>query len=234
MEAADAEPPKWQPYTLDEVATIGSVGRWLDAAVDFIGDWPKQDERALMEFPHNWPAVFKESVRLRTLVNKRLRGTRCRAVEPATAADKVLTKSLTLRPLHSFQNAVAISEVLGWRLVKGFMIYECNELSVDESGRPISSNEPAADGVFVALRHWWNAREDGAWVDLTPPATPLLPGREQRTLLVESERGEKHATALTPRSRQHAVAAADRIIRHGATALCVARLNHSGDAWRLT
>ena len=108
----------YEPYSYEQngPALIGNVGRWLDTD-DFLGEWPKQGSSAaeddnswLVEFPRGWPSVFKESAALRTLVNKKLRGTRCRAVEPATAADRAAAKALTLRPLHSFDNALALSE----------------------------------------------------------------------------------------------------------------------------
>ena len=39
-----------------------------------------------LEFPHNWPAVFKESPTLKGLINKKmLNGTRCRAVSLSLA-----------------------------------------------------------------------------------------------------------------------------------------------------
>jgi hypothetical protein len=219
-------PPKWVPHSLEGPAALGCVDRWLDFD-DFVGDWPRGEQRMVLAFPSEWPAVFKQSVALRTLVNKRLRGTRCRAVEPALESDKAATKALTLRPLHSFQNALAVSEVLGWRLVKGFVVLESTVVAGGKSAAlraaiaaEMDVAEPAADASsFVAIRHWWNAREDGAWIDLTPPLLPPLPGRDARVLLVESERGEKHEVPLTRRKQDETVAAADRLVRAGATAL---------------
>ena len=210
----------YEPYSYEQngPALIGNVGRWLDTD-DFLGEWPKQGSSAaeddnswLVEFPRGWPSVFKESAALRTLVNKKLRGTRCRAVEPATAADRAAAKALTLRPLHSFDNALALSEVLGWSLVKGFLVLERTASEADAA-------DTSSDAKFVAVRHWWNARADGAWVDLTPPWTPPLPGREGRMLLVESERGEKLAAPLTKSARDFSIAIVGRLVRAGAMRL---------------
>ena len=43
----------------------------------------------------------------------------------------------------------------GWRVVKGFAIFE-------------QLNAPSAPS-FVAVRHWWISSSNGTWIDLTPP-----------------------------------------------------------------
>ena len=166
--------------------------------------------------------MFKESVALRTLVNKKLRGTRCRAINPVSESDKKATRALSLRPLHSFQNASAVAEVLGWRLVKGFLVLQRlteDELEAEQQERKGQRTATPMAERFVAVRHWWNARDDGAWVDLTPPILPPLPGGDARALLVESERGEKDAAPLSEERRAVAVAIGERIINASSNAL---------------
>ena len=117
------------------------------------------------------------------------------ARKSATAAN------VPLHALHSFSNALSLSEELGWTVVKGFLVLES-----------VSAGAASATS-FVALRHWWNATSDGAWVDLTPPLLPDSDGEETRVLLVESALGEKAASSLTPARQQFAVALAERLAK---------------------
>ena len=205
MEGDASEPPRWVPCGPHGPAQIGHVGRWLDTSDDFVGDWPRGDESCLLLFPRRWPAAFSEPP-LRALINKQLRGSRCRVVGSDSEEDALASKALALRPLHSFGNAMALSEMLGWRVVKGFVVLERTDVAGGASS-------------FVAIRHWWNSRDNGSWLDLTPPSTPLVPGSEARVLLVESVLGEKPARALTATRRDFSIASAHCIVRAGALAL---------------
>ena len=219
----------WQPLDALGVPALptGTAGLWLDDSGDLIAtDAATQIEvesapSVDLAFPSNWPAVFKESATLKDLVNKnKLRGVRCRAVSlsaaPTAAARAAASASnVDLQPLHSFSNAKKLSDALGYAIVKGFVVFE----------RPATS---ASGGSFVAVRHWWNAVADGAWIDLTPPIANLGGGRsgiiskgvdgeakeseeEERVLLVESRLGEKEPAPLTPERRAFACALAKRL-----------------------
>ena len=225
-------------------AGAGATGRWVAEAADLVATDP--DGRVALWsadalpccFPRGWPAVFKESQALKQLINKSmLKGQRCRAVShsaaPAVAARAAASAAgVSLYPLHSFSNALRLSEALGWTVVKGFLALERADCA------------PGAS--FLAIRHWWNATEEGAWVDLTPPLVPHTGDDEERVrcserpnacslsslaracpvacashapacltaaqvLLVESELGDKKAAELTPARRQFAVAFATRL-----------------------
>ena len=205
----------WVPLTDDgSPAAANAEGRWLDQAADLIATdadgrvalWTA--ESLTLEFPRNWPTVFKESPTLKGLINKKmLNGTRCRAVSltaaPTTAARSAAAAAkVDLRPLHSFSNASRVADALGYGIVKGFIVFERPDVGV-------------ANGSFVALRYWWNVTSDGSWIDLTPPLGGSVPvagsGAEDRELLVESEQGEKKPAPLTPARREFAVKLAQRI-----------------------
>eukprot|EP00964_Phaeocystis_antarctica_P027676 scaffold15618_cov60-Phaeocystis_antarctica.AAC.5 len=145
------------PVTADGTpAGIGASGRWLTAEDLFAGDAKDQAalsspclaDRLPLIFPRDWPAVFTRGETLKPMVNKMLRGVRCRAVVPPSAAEVAAAAELGLRPLHSFDNAEAVAASLGWPVVKGFLVLE--------------RADTGADGAsFVAIRHWWNVREGG-------------------------------------------------------------------------
>ena len=120
-------------------------------------------------------------------------------LEPALAGlfAAVAAAGVQLRPLHSFDNAAAIAARLGWQLVKGFVVLERLDCSPGTS--------------FVALRHWWNAKPEGAvWADLTPSSWSG-DGDDTRRLLVESPLGDKQPSTLSAPSREFAVALAARL-----------------------
>ena len=236
---AVSEHSGWVPCSINGPAADGANGRWLDCADDFVSTdtrfFRPSAERQALDFPENWPAVFKESPKLKSLINKQLRGTRCRVVGPPSSADSAAAACVSLRPLHSFDNALGLSDVLGWSVVKGFLILERSAAPQQppESGNaaapPTASSrqqqpqeqqqqQQAGATHFVAIRHYWNAK-DGAWLDLTPPHVPPMPGREQRSLLVESERCEKHPSPLTPARKAFAVSMAARLVSEGAMGL---------------
>ena len=215
----------FEPATADGApAGIGASGRWLSAEDLFAAD--AKDQAALSSlcsadwlpliFPRDWPAVFTRET-LKVMVNKTLRGVRCRAVVPPSAAEVAAAARLGLRPLHSFDNAEAVAATLGWPVVKGFLVLE----RVDAG----------ADGAsFVAIRHWWNVRESGTregggreggvWLDLTPRPWGELSAvgdggggghGDARVVLVESLRGEKLAAPLSAAGRDFATALAARL-----------------------
>ena len=200
------------------VAPTGATGLWLAEAADLVATdadtrtalWTA-DSLALC-FPRGWPAVFKQSAVLSKLVNKSmLKGVRCRAIdraqEPVAAAREAATaRGVKLHALHSFSNALAVSEALGFAVVKGFQAMECAD--------------GAAGASFVALRHWWNIDASGAWIDLTPPLALSLAAdgsTEYRTLLVETPLGDKAPSELTPARQQFASALADRLAKGAAS-----------------
>ena len=141
------------------------------------------DAPLALYFPRCWPDCFKQSKALKRLI-KQLGGERCRAVSLAAAE---LEWDVELRPLDSFGNAerAAASED-GWALLKGFAIYE--------QAADAAKAAEASSGTFVAVRHWWNAKANGTWIDLTPP----LASSAGQVLLIESRQGEKAAVPLVP------------------------------------
>ena len=214
-----AETERWQPSASATVL--------LDSESDLVATSPAGKEEALtaaslpLSFPRSWPAVFKESATLKQLINKKgLNGVRCRAVVltcPAMEDARATAAAITadLRPLHSFDNAAKLHEAFGWPVVKGFLVLE----------RP----DKEAGSAYLALRHWWNATADGAWIDLTPPLDESWtqpPHRvetdEPRELLVESALGEKAVTELTPERRAFAAALAHRLAEGGCSGEFVA------------
>ena len=201
-----SSPPQWQPLLADgSAAAAGASGRWLTEGSDLVGTdaearvalWSA--DRLPLAFPRDWPAVFKQNATLKAMLNKKmLCGVRCRAADPPSEADVAAATAagVSLRPLHSFDNAEAVAARLGWQVVKGFVVLERADRTAGES--------------FVALRHWWNARsEGGAWVDLTP--CQWSADGHARVVLVESLLGEKQPALLTTASRDFAMALAARL-----------------------
>ena len=244
--ADDKGAPAWAPYLLNGTASDYDEGLWLDSGDDvvssdngFFRSSPSGAKHAL-DFPRNWPAIFNESATLKRLVNKQLRGTRCRVVGPSAASEASTAAALVkLRPLHSLQNAQNLHDLLGWDIIKGFIVFERSLVPTPEAAEEATAGiaeaaEARASAVdsgagreqFLAIRHWWNASADGAWLDLTPSFVPSLPGREMRSLLVQSEKGGKRAGVLTPSRRAFAVGLAHQLIREGSLGLMAYVLNH--------
>ena len=196
---------RWEPCGIDgEAVAIGATGRWLDSGDDLVATDAAslRIDRLPLDFPSDWPGAFQRPGGLRTLINKKLRGARCRVVGALGPADtKALLKAgVKARPLNSFHNALALSAACGWGIAKGFMVFE--RLECDEKS-------------YVAVRHWWNVRDD-VWINATPPHIPPFPGAEERCLLVESDKGEKPPSELTVRRRDFAVSVASRLVSGGA------------------
>ena len=85
-----------------------------------------------------------------------------------------------LLTLHSFGNATRLHEAFGWKIIKGFVVYEMMD-------------KPAGE-QFIGVRHWWNELPNGSWVDLSKVAATQ--GADLRTLLVESPKGLKEPVKL--------------------------------------
>lgn len=153
----------WEPLGSSGSASDNELGHWLSLSQDLI--MSGEDSAAalplppLLPGPRDWPAVFTSSKALKRLINKQLKGSRCRAVEPAPREQQAALSRVVLHPLHSCRNALRLSERLGWSIVKGFRVFE---IAAD----PSSSTTPPA---YLAMRHWWSATESGMWIDGTPP-----------------------------------------------------------------
>ena len=190
------------PLALDgSPASIGLVGRWLcqpdDVVLGATDDVGSATGLAL-KFPRNWPAVFKQSAALKALINRELKGTRCRVISsPPNGPDANTVRELPLHlaPLHSFSNAEQVAVALpDWQVVKGFLVYE-------------RTDAPSGDS-FVAVRHWWSMSPTGTWLDFTPPLVACSAGR---LLLVESKLGEKRECPLTAPHLSFALALAAQL-----------------------
>ena len=204
----------WEPLGSSGTARERECGRWATLAdvVMSEGSTPTSIDAlpSLLPFPRNWPAAFQSSPTLKRLVNKKLKGKRCRAVGAPTPEQQTALSRTVLHPLHSCRNAMRLAERLGWTVVKGFVIFE------------YAGTAPGTG--YLALRHWWNTSESGAWIDATPPplALPRVSREgdvESRVLLVESELGEWPEAALTPTRLAEAVAFSEAMARAFAAGL---------------
>ncbi|EOD18197.1 hypothetical protein EMIHUDRAFT_95980 [Emiliania huxleyi CCMP1516] len=148
-------------------------------------------------FPDGWPDSFRSCPPLKRLLGgSHLRGSRCRAVEPPSAAELTAAAAAGVvpLPLRSFANATRLAEAsVGTSVVRGFCVFE--RLRDEPSG---------AERIFVGVRHWWNADATGRWVDITPP----LVASARRSLLVESPLGVKSGSPPTPATRAASAALA--------------------------
>jgi len=149
-------------------------------------------------FPRNWPEAYTSSKALRRLLGKKgLKGNMSKTVDVLSKSDlrmelPELAQSLKPGSEQSFQNALEVERARGWRVVKGFAVYDLHDCPEGQS--------------YVAHKHWWNAQGDGTWVDYTPAEPGSLTASVLVRLLVESELGAKaskvldygaHATALS-------------------------------------
>lgn len=146
---------------------------WLDSAAVIASDPETRaavcsGEQVCLAFPRNWPAAFTSTGALKLLVNKSLRGTRCRAVD--VAAESATEEGLDTS--DSFTCSAQLASASGLVVIKGFVVFEC-----------IGPGEGTLG--FVAFRHWWNASSGGAWLDRSQPLVPASSG-DGRVLLVES------------------------------------------------
>ena len=138
---ADDDRSPGEPLNADgSIPAFGTLGRWLTSEKDVAGsDYKARDvilgkvegkketveDLLLTGFPRNWPAPFKESAELKRLLKTNLRGTRVRAIEPSAETDTAAKKAaVPLHNLHGFSNATRLHEALGWKIVKGFVVYE--------------------------------------------------------------------------------------------------------------
>ena len=193
------------PLALDgSYASPGTVGYWLDETDVVFGGEGVAIDLVRPTFPRDWPAVFKSSTALKSLVNRKLRGVRCRAIaappkgaDAATALEAITSFSLQIHPYHSFSNSLKLAAALpGWQVVKGFIVFEQLE-------------QPAGD-AFLAMRHWWVSSPTGTWIDLTPPlnSAGLAGSTDSQALLVESPLGDKSEAALDESQQTFAAALA--------------------------
>ena len=198
---------QWEPLGGSGTASDGERGHWLlpddvvlvlDPSLVLQGGeaarWPATRLPPLLPFPRDWPAVFKSSAVLKKLVNKRLKGVRCRAVAPLDGNEAAQAGRLCLHRLHSHRNAARVKERLGWPVVHGWRIFEA------------ADREPGE--AFVAARHWWNMTPSGAWADLTPPALAHAPVGESidvdaggAHVVVAGRHHVRHRAALSSNAR---------------------------------
>lgn len=165
-------------------ASVGTSEGYWAAAEDFITTGDRRFGRE--GFPRGWPEVYEKNKALRRLIGKKgLKGIMCKTVDMPSKNDvrrELPEECKHLRPGQSYTNAELLHARRGWAIVKGFVIYEL------------------LDGVegetFVAHKHWWNAQEDGAWVDYTPAEPGSNTASVQVRLLCESADGEKQCTLL--------------------------------------
>eukprot|EP00439_Symbiodinium_sp_Y106_P069729 s4371_g12.t1 len=142
-------------------AVVGqSVGYWLDCS-DFVFGGQDHEEDDIMEvgphtFPRDWPDVYSESDALRALLRRRgpCASKRVSVVPLPEEEHLSWADGLEVWPLQSRRNAEAAAAHAGLALVEGWAIYD---LLDDVTG-----------AAFVAERYWWNATEDGTWVDFSP------------------------------------------------------------------
>lgn len=123
--------------------------------------------------PRDWPRAFMENVALKLFIGRgTLCGKRCRLV---SRLDLAAASLLQLHVCDSFLNASVAKSALGWRIVRGFAVYESRE----------------DIGTFIAVQHWWNECGGGAWVDLTPRSV------HRELVLVETALGNRLPVELT-------------------------------------
>ena len=164
-----------------EVATIGSLGYWLEASDFVIIGEDHPDNVADIGphcFPRDWPDVYDESRSLRALLKAR-GPCAAKRVSVVPQPDEPLD-GLEVRYLQSSLNAEKACELAPLKVVEGWAIYD---LLDDVTG-----------AAFLAERYWWNETEDGTWVDYSP-----RPENMEQILLAEATFpvGPKQSTALT-------------------------------------
>jgi len=65
-----------------------------------------------------------------------------------------------LRADQSFANAQEVERAKGWRIVKGFAVYDLYDCPEGEA--------------YVGYRHWWNVNDDDTWCAARAPSLPPL------------------------------------------------------------
>jgi type II protein arginine methyltransferase len=169
----------------EEAVAGKSIGYWLVSG-DFVSSDEAEaspDPRRLgnLGFPREWPAAYKESAALKSLIGKkgRIAGKRVAVAGTPSSEERATIRGLTLYPLQSFSNAERAAERTagGLSVVRGWAVFECLD-------RPVGT-------AFVAERYWWNALPDGKWVDLTP-----RPDAWQQVLLAEAVQGAPKSKSM--------------------------------------
>lgn len=139
-------------------ACLGSTSYWL-ADDDFVSTAASVSDATKLGslgFPRDWPGVYTSSKVLKSLIGKKgvCAGKKTAVVSGPTDEELALVAGVELRPLQCFANATRVGEATGMSVVCGWAVHEHLDMAVSEA--------------FVAERHWWNALEDGRWVDFTP------------------------------------------------------------------
>lgn len=101
--------------------------------------------------PRNWPACFKENAALKAFLNKTIKGKKVRltSMPPDDIVEAI--KGVALK---TDNQALEISDTLGWEVVRGFAVFEVEQ-------------QP---GVFVAQERTWNLHPRNIWVRLDAAA----------------------------------------------------------------
>ena len=145
---------------------------------DVVASEGGRTQGTLVSPPQGWPACFKENPKLKALMGKKsLAGKRCRLTGTPSADDTGKAAAVSLNHEDSFGNALAVQEALGWEVIKGFAVFSLAEAPTE---------------AFVAHKRWWNAKESGVWVDLTP-----RPDGFDQVVLLESALSEKSKETMT-------------------------------------
>ena len=87
------------------------------------------------------------------LGKKQLAGKRCRLTAGPGKEDLAKVSAVSINPENSFANAEAVQQACNWQVIKGYAVYE-----IANSGGT----------TFVGHKRWWNQKDSGVWVDVTP------------------------------------------------------------------
>ena len=144
---------------------------WLDdfffspTTVDrFFSPTTPLDDPSLISPPSGWP-LPREDPGNRVRLFGELRGKRVRLTGPPTTTQRItISKAGMVISEDPIDNAEAARDCLGWKIVKGFILYQRK-----------------GTDTFVCVPHWWS-EQDNTWIDLTP--RPMRSA--QQMVLVES------------------------------------------------
>uniref|UniRef100_A0A7S2NB61 Uncharacterized protein n=1 Tax=Haptolina brevifila TaxID=156173 RepID=A0A7S2NB61_9EUKA len=135
------------------------------APVDQIPSQPAATFDGLVSPPRGWPAAFREPP-LKNFLSGVIKGRKARLTATPTEEVRSEVNESVVIGTDDALNAESISAALGWALIKGFAIFESEEVP----------------GAFLAKRRCWNATPNNVWVDLTPYGEAA-----SEVLLVEAE-----------------------------------------------